>query len=68
MEIETETQIGEGVPFERLRRITGYISGDYVKSFNDAKKKEVEDRIASNTYNNVEHYHKRIVNDTKRRT
>ena len=65
---EHSNTYGEGVPFERLRRITGYISGDYVKSFNDAKKKEVEDRIASNTYNNVEHYHKRIVNDTKRRT
>ena len=56
--------IGEGIPFQRLRRITGYISGDYIRSFNDAKKKEVEDRIASNTYNNVEHYHKRNINDT----
>lgn len=63
-----EQALGEGVKFERLRRITGYISGDYVKSFNDAKKKEVEDRIASNTYNNVEHYHKRIINDSERRT
>lgn len=34
-----EQAIGEGIPFERIRRITGYISGDYVKSFNDAKKK-----------------------------
>ena len=65
---EHSNTYGEGVTFERIRRITGYISGDYVKSFNDAKKKEVEDRIASNTYNNVEHYHKRIVNDTKRLT
>ena len=64
---EHSNTYGEGVTFERIRRITGYLVGT-VDRFNDAKKKEVEDRIASNTYNNVEHYHKRIVNDTKRRT
>lgn len=37
---------GEGINFERLRRITGYIgSGDYRKSFNDAKKRECEERV-----------------------
>ena len=45
---EHSNTYGEGVTFERIRRITGYISGDYVKSFNDAKKKEVEDRVKHN--------------------
>jgi len=36
--------IGEGVRFERIRRITGYLVGT-VDRFNDAKKAEVKDRI-----------------------
>ncbi len=36
--------IGEGVGFERIRRITGYLVGT-VDRFNDAKKAEVKDRI-----------------------
>jgi len=36
--------IGEGVAFERIRRITGYLSGD-VKSFNNAKRVEEKDRV-----------------------
>jgi len=36
---------GEGVRFERLRRITGYLVGDYSSRFNDAKRAEVEDRV-----------------------
>ena len=32
------------VPFERIRRITGYLVGT-VDRFNDAKKAEVEDRV-----------------------
>lgn len=36
---------GEGIPFERIRRITGYIVGDYNTRFNDAKKSECEDRV-----------------------
>lgn len=39
-----ETQIGEGVPFERLRRITGYLVGT-VERWNDGKKAELKDRI-----------------------
>ncbi|WP_337629541.1 anaerobic ribonucleoside-triphosphate reductase [Desulfovibrio sp.] len=35
---------GEGVPFERIRRITGYLVGR-LERFNDAKKKEVADRV-----------------------
>lgn len=53
----TKEQLGEGVPFERIRRITGYISGDYVSRFNNAKKAEVEDRLSHNRYNRTEDYH-----------
>lgn len=35
---------GKGVPFERIRRITGYLSGD-VRRFNDAKRQEEKDRV-----------------------
>ena len=35
---------GEGVKFERIRRITGYLVGT-VDRFNDAKAAEVKDRV-----------------------
>ena len=34
---------GKGVKFERIRRITGYLVGT-LDRFNNAKRKEVEDR------------------------
>lgn len=34
---------GEGVRFERIRRITGYLVGT-IDRFNDAKRAEVKDR------------------------
>ena len=37
-------QVGEGVGFERIRRITGYLVGT-LDRFNDAKRSEVEDRV-----------------------
>lgn len=36
--------IGEGVKFERIRRITGYLVGS-VERFNNAKRAEVADRV-----------------------
>ena len=36
--------VGEGVGFERIRRITGYLVGT-VDHFNDAKRAEVRDRV-----------------------
>lgn len=36
--------IGEGVKFERIRRITGYLAGD-VRRFNASKQKEEKDRV-----------------------
>ena len=44
---EHSNTYGEGVPFERIRRITGYLVGT-IDRFNDAKKKEVEDRVKHN--------------------
>lgn len=39
-----ERMVGEGVEFERIRRITGYLVGT-VDRFNNAKKCEVKDRV-----------------------
>jgi len=36
--------VGEGVKFERIRRITGYLVGT-VDRFNDAKRAEEHDRV-----------------------
>lgn len=37
-------KIGSGVKFERIRRITGYLVGT-TDRWNNAKKKEEEDRV-----------------------
>lgn len=37
-------KVGEGVKFERIRRITGYLVGT-VERFNNAKRAEVRDRV-----------------------
>ena len=37
-------KMGEGVGFERIRRITGYLVGT-LDHFNDAKRAEVRDRV-----------------------
>ena len=37
-------KIGEGIRFERIRRITGYLVGT-VDRFNDAKRAEEGDRV-----------------------
>ena len=41
---EKNVVVGEGVHFERIRRITGYLVGT-VDRFNNAKRAEVEDRV-----------------------
>ena len=37
-------EVGKGVKFERIRRITGYLVGT-IDRFNDAKAKEVKERV-----------------------
>ncbi len=45
MKYDPETGlVGEGVKFERIRRITGYLVGT-VDRWNDAKKAEEADRV-----------------------
>jgi len=39
-----EKKVGEGVGFERIRRITGYLVGT-VDKFNNGKKAEEKDRV-----------------------
>ena len=43
-------ETGKGVPFERIRRITGYLVGTLGR-FNNAKRAEVEDRVKHNVGN-----------------
>lgn len=40
----TAKECGQGVPFERVRRITGYLVGT-LKRFNNAKRAEERDRV-----------------------
>ncbi len=40
--------VGDGVKFERIRRITGYLVGT-LDRFNNAKKEEVKDRVCHGT-------------------
>ena len=42
-----ERKTGEGVSFERIRRITGYLVGT-VDRFNNGKKSEESDRVKHN--------------------
>ncbi len=39
-----QQRVGEGVGFERIRRITGYLVGT-LDRFNNAKRAEVNDRV-----------------------
>lgn len=43
-----ERKIGEGVKFERIRRITGYLVGT-TDRFNNAKRSEEKDRVKHST-------------------
>lgn len=36
--------VGEGIKFERIRRITGYLTGDLAR-WNNAKRAEEKDRV-----------------------
>ena len=42
--VEQNGVVGDGVPFERIRRITGYLVGT-LDRFNNAKRTEVQDRV-----------------------
>ena len=42
--VDKNGMVGEGVGFERIRRITGYLVGT-LDRFNNVKSAEVEDRV-----------------------
>lgn len=44
VKVDANGMVGEGVGFERIRRITGYLVGT-LDRFNDAKRSEVEQRV-----------------------
>lgn len=45
--------VGEGIAFERIRRITGYLVGT-VDRFNNAKRAEVKDRVKHGVSSQIE--------------
>lgn len=47
-----EAMVGEGVGFERIRRITGYLVGT-LDRFNNAKRAEERDRVKHDVYHSV---------------
>ena len=51
-EIKKEKVTGEGVEFERIRRITGYLVGT-VDRFNNGKRAEEHDRVKHTFSNNA---------------
>jgi len=53
MKANKELLIGEGVKFERIRRITGYLVGT-LDRFNNGKRAEVEDRVKHSVSTGVE--------------
>lgn len=44
MPVVSERERGKGVKFSRIRRITGYLTGD-LNTWNDAKRCEEHDRV-----------------------
>ena len=48
---------GSGIRFERLRRVTGYISARGIDYMNNAKQAEVKDRITHDKYIRTESYY-----------
>ena len=44
IKIDKDNKVGNGIKFERIRRITGYLVGT-VERFNDGKRAEVRDRV-----------------------
>lgn len=48
--MNNQTELGRGVKFERIRRITGYLVGT-LDRFNNAKRAEERDRVKHNVGN-----------------
>lgn len=52
-EVREEKLVGEGIGFERIRRITGYLVGT-IDRFNNGKKAEEKDRVKHGTEGIIE--------------
>lgn len=52
-----KTIVGEGIHFERIRRISGYLVGG-LERFNDAKRAEERDRLKHVHVKNIVHKEK----------
>ena len=52
-EVKDVKMVGEGVGFERIRRITGYLVGT-IDRFNNGKRAEERDRVKHGTEGIVE--------------
>ncbi|MBS4785099.1 MAG: ribonucleoside-triphosphate reductase [Clostridiales bacterium] len=50
---EKEIMIGEGIKFERIRRITGYLVGT-LDRFNNGKRAEEADRVKHSVQSGLE--------------
>ncbi len=48
MKLKNKNEVGKGVKFERIRRITGYLVGT-LDRFNNGKKAEEHDRVKHST-------------------
>ena len=48
-----EITVGQGIKFERIRRITGYLVGT-LERFNDAKRAEEHDRVKHTSFKKIE--------------
>ena len=44
LKVNKDGLVGEGIKFERIRRVTGYLVGT-LDRFNNGKRAEVEDRV-----------------------
>lgn len=51
-DVKNAKTVGEGVQFERIRRITGYLVGT-VDRFNNGKKAEEHDRVKHSGINDI---------------
>lgn len=52
--MNNQKQIGKGIKFDRIRRITGYLVGT-LDRFNNAKRAEVQDRVKHTLKNPEKH-------------
>ncbi len=54
-----ETNKGDGVPFERIRRITGYLTGN-LEGWNSAKRSEERDRVKHGSSTDIISSHREV--------